>query len=117
MAETFDPLVASFSTADAEAPILAYDQGILHVRFRDWREREVIFTFGDVSAFSWDDGDAAWSDAHRDDSAYIVVGSEWLRKHMDVGTIAASEGHRHYKLCFNAVGVLQVIASGLLVSD
>ena len=117
MAETFDPLDESFSTADAGAPILAYEQEILHDRFRDWREREVILTFCDVSAFSWDDGDAASSDAHRDDSAYIVVGSEWLRRHIDVGTIAASGGHRHYKLCFNAVGVLQVIASGLFVSD
>jgi hypothetical protein len=39
MAETFDPLGESFSTADKGAPILAYEQGTLHVRFRDWRER------------------------------------------------------------------------------
>ena len=113
MAETFEPLGEPFSTADAETPVLAYERGTLHVRFRDWREREVKLTFRDVAAFSWDVGDAAWSGAHRDDDTYVVAGSEWLRRHIDLGTIAASEGHRHYRLCFNAVGILQILASGI----
>jgi hypothetical protein len=117
MSETFSPLDESFSTADAEAPVLAYERGTLRVCFRDWREREVKLRFREVVAFSWDDGDAARSRAHRDDCAYIVSGSEWARRHIDVGTIAPGGGHRHYKLCFNAVGVLQVLASGIEVSD
>jgi hypothetical protein len=115
MPETFDPLVESFSTADAEAPVLTFERGVLHVRFRDWREREVTLTFRDAAAFSWDDGDSALSAAHRDDASYVVTGSDWLRRHIDAGTITASGGHRHFKLCFNAAGVLQVIATGLEV--
>jgi hypothetical protein len=30
-----------------------------------------------------------------------------------VGTIIASDGHRHFKLCFNPAGVLQVISTAL----
>jgi hypothetical protein len=116
MPESFEPLVESFSTADAEAPVLAYEWGFLRVRFRDWQGRKVEVAFIDVAAFSWDQGDAACSGSHRDDASYIVVGSDWLQRHIEVSTITASEGHRHYKLCFNAAGVLQVIATELKVS-
>jgi hypothetical protein len=113
MPETFELLDALFSTADAEAPVLAYERGALRVRFLDWRDQWVELVFREAVAFSWDDGDAAWCDAHRDDDCYIVAGSNWLRRHVDVGTIESASEHRHYKLCFNAVGVLQVIATGL----
>jgi hypothetical protein len=117
MAETYIPLSEPFTTADAEAPHLAYEQGTLYVRFRDWREREITLTFRHVAAFRWDDGDAAFSEAHRDDSAYIVDGSEWILRHVEVGTIESPQGHRHYKLCFNAAGVLQILASSIEVSS
>jgi hypothetical protein len=112
MPQSFEPLNLPFSTADADAPVLAYDLGQLHVRFRDWQDKEVALTFRNVALFSWDDGDAAWSSGHRDDICYTVIGSEWLKRHLDVGTISAGEGHHHYKLCFNAAGVLQVISAG-----
>jgi hypothetical protein len=115
MPESFEPLRVPFSTADADPPALTYEQDQLHVRFLDWQEREVNLTFAGVVAFSWDEGDASWSAAHRDDESYTVGGSEWLQRHLDVGTIAAGGGHRHYKLCFNAAGVLQVISIGLEV--
>lgn len=117
MPETFEPLIGSFSTADAEAPVVAYEQGVLSVRFRDWREREVKLLFSNAVAFSWDEGDAACTAAHRDDTIYIVSGSHWIRRHIEVGSITASGGHRHFKLCFNAAGVLQVIAIELKVVD
>jgi hypothetical protein len=116
MPETFEPLSEPFSTADAEAPVLVYESGVLRVRFRDWREREVAIIFREAVAFSWDGGDAACSAVHRDDTSYIVAGSAWLERHIAVGAIPGSGGHRHYKLCFNAAGVLQVIAESLEVS-
>ena len=116
MPETFEPLDEPFATADAQAPVLAYDGETLQARFLDWQERAVQLTFLEVVAFSWDDGDTAACQGHRDDTSYIVSGSEWLRRHIDVGTINATGSHRHYKLCFNVVGVLQVIAAELRVS-
>jgi hypothetical protein len=115
MAEAFELLGESFSTADAEVPVLAYESGTLRVRFRDWREREVEIMFREMVAFSWDDGDAACSIDHRDDASYIVAGSTWLARHIAAGTVPQSGGHRHYKLCFNVVGVLQVIAESMEV--
>ena len=116
MPETFEPLHESFSIADADAPCLIYTQGLLHVRFKDWREQEVELRFFDVIAFSWDEGEAALDKAHRDDASYLVIGSEWLKRHIDVNNVYADERHHHYKLCFNAAGILQVLAQSLKVS-
>ena len=115
MPQSFEPLNLPFSTADTDHPVMAYDRGQLLVRFRDWQQKEVALAFRDVVAFAWDDGDASWSSEHRDDFCDTVVGSVWLRRHIDVGTINAEERHRHYKLCFNAAGVLQVISTNLEV--
>jgi hypothetical protein len=114
MPESFEPLNMPFSTADAELPLLTYEDGQLRVTFLDWREQDVILRFQGVAAYSWDSGEL-WSYAHRDDTSYAVAGSEWLHKLLDLGEITASEGHRHFKLCFNAVGVLQVISTCLEV--
>ena len=115
MPESFEPLNMPFSTADAELPLLTYEDGHLRVTFLDWREQDVILRFQGVAAFSWDGGDALCSDAHRNDTSYTVAGSDWLHKLLGLGEITASEGHRHFKLCFNAVGVLQVISTCLEV--
>lgn len=74
-------------------------------------------SFDDVAAFSWDEGDAAVSPEHRDDACYVVAGSAWLARHIAAGSIATEAEHRHYMLCFNAAGVLQVIAARLNPKD
>jgi hypothetical protein len=94
-------------------PSLVYERGALRVRFLDWRERCVELVFRGAIAFSWDDGDAAWCAGHRDDASYIVNGSGWLRRHVEVGTIEAASEHRHYKLCFNAAWRLAGDCDGL----
>jgi hypothetical protein len=111
----YEPLGQSFSTADAEYPQVAVERGSLRVAIRDWREKFVTLLFHDVAAFSWDDGDAAVDANHRDDCCYIVHDSPWLARHREVGTVMPSDDHRHFKLCFNAAGVLQVLASRLEV--
>ncbi len=114
MSQIFEPLKLPFSTADAERPSLTFDRGRLNVRFVDWKEQQVQLEFLDVIAFSWDEGDAAWSPQHRDDLCYNVMNSDWLKRHVDVGVVDSSEKYSHYKLCFNAAGVLQVLATELV---
>lgn len=109
----YEPLREPFSTADAEPPQVISERGCLRVVFKDWQQKVVTLLFHDVAAFSWDDGEAAINANHRDDCSYIVHDSPWLAKHREVGTLMPSENHRHFKLCFNAAGVLQVLASGL----
>jgi hypothetical protein len=113
MNTTYELLREPFSTADAECPAFVYERGELRATFRDWREQTVRLLFHDVVGVSWDDGDAAVALCHRDDASYVVVDSEWLQRHRAVGTLTPSGEYRHFKLCFNAAGVLQVLASRL----
>ncbi len=106
-----------FSTADAEYPQVISEHGSLRVAFSDWREKIVLLLFHDAVAFSWDEGDAVVEGDHRDDCSYIVHNSPWLAMHQERGTMIRPEAHRHFKLCFNAVGVLQVLASRMEVLD
>jgi hypothetical protein len=88
---------------------------LLRVTFRDWREKLQQLVFHDVAAYSWDDGDAAVDPRHRDDCSYLVLDSPWLVRHRAVGPVDPSKELRHFKLCFNAAGVIQVLASWLEV--
>ncbi len=115
METRYELLGAAFSTADAEYPRIITERGSLRVTYRDWREELVALVFHEVIAFVWDDGDAAVDLAHRDDCSYVVHNSPWLSRHRQVGTLTPSESYRHFKLCFNAAGVLQVLAARLEV--
>jgi hypothetical protein len=111
----FEPLEVPFSTADAEHPRIVAECGRLRVTYRDWREEVVALVFHEVVAFSWDDGDAAVDRAHRNDRSYEVQNSPWLARHDEVGRLMPPEQYRHFKLCFNTAGVLQVLAARLEV--
>jgi hypothetical protein len=115
MPPKYEPLGAAFSTADAEYPRLTLEQGSLVVNYRDWREQMVSLQFGDVVAFSWDDGDAVLADLPRDDQSYVVHDSPWLLRHLQSGSLDESTVCRHFVLSFNALGVLQVLASEVVV--
>ena len=111
----YELLRPAFSTADASYPQIAFEADRLHVTFQDWRETTVRLLFHDVVSFSWEAGDVAIDLQHRDDESYIVRGSPWLQRHLEVGAVMPTQGHQHYKLCFNAAGVLQVLATKLEV--
>jgi hypothetical protein len=110
-----EPLKMPFSTADAEDPSIHFEHGLIRVTYRNWQAKPVVLLFHGVIAFSWDDGDAAMSADHRDDCGYIVHESPWLARHREAGTLSPSEEQKHFKLGFNAIGVLQVLASTLEV--
>jgi hypothetical protein len=111
----YEPLEMPFSTADAEDPRIHFERGRVRVSYRNWQEKPVVLLFHDVVAVSWDDGDAALCAEHRDDCSHIVHESPWLARHREAETIMPSEDRRHFKLAFNAIGVLQVLASTLEV--
>jgi len=97
-----------FSTADAEDVAMVFDRAELQLTFRDWSEETVKHTFNDVLAFKWDGGLSI--DTIRDDTCYEVIDSSWLEEQ------ARLQGENqtrltHYKLCFNACGVLDVLCA------
>jgi len=109
----YEPLNLPFSTADAERPRIALESGQARVSYRDWRERHVELLFHDVVAISWDDGDAAIAAGQLDDRSYVVHDSPWLARHREAQTITLAENRNHFLLAFNAIGVLQVLASSV----
>jgi hypothetical protein len=111
----YERLEMPFSTADAENPRIHLEHGRVRVAYRNWQKKPVVLLFHDVIAVSWDDGNAALSEDHRDDCGYIVRESPWLARHREAETIMPSEERWHFKLAFNAIGVLQVLASTLEV--
>ena len=99
------PLQTSFSTADASYPELHSVGGNLHLRFKDWRERDVHVTFHDVIAFKWQQAD----EGLLQDDACEVIDSTWLDQFIQADTIPPDSGHRHLCFNFNASGQLDVI--------
>lgn len=105
MAEQLVERYVGVHTADAEAIELAFVRGDLVVRYVNWKEEPCVATFVDVLAFRWQEFE---SDAPRDDTTYEVLGSEWLQRQAQLQAVEAS-AHAHYRLCFNACGMLDVL--------
>lgn len=111
--EVYKIAEVGFSTADADSPNITFDDsGTLSVVFRDWQEKNVRLKFTEVLGFKWDEGDV--HQGERDDVIYEILNSRWLRSLKELNM--AREDHRHYKLCFNASGNLDVLFKGLEIS-
>jgi len=105
-------LDAGFATADAENVCVDYKSGRLVLRFIDWQNRVITIQFIDVAAYCWQD-DAKLPRDVRDDEPYEVGESPRVRELSELGAVWGA--HRHHKLCFNACGVLDVVATSLSV--
>lgn len=105
MNEEFTPAAVSVQTADAEQVSITYRQGDLILEYIDWQEHACRVAFADTLAFRWQEYDDAVTP--RDDSTYQLIHSAWL-KAQTVG-LTDPEQYAHYKLCFNACGVLDLL--------
>jgi hypothetical protein len=104
----------SFSTADGERPALQFAGGELWFSFIDWREQPVRFMASDVCAFSWAE---QWdSTGLRDDVTYEVLESDLIRQFCEASAMSPTDGYRHFKLCFNAVGALDLVCKSITVA-
>jgi len=96
-----------FSTADGERPEFRFIGKDIHFSFLDWNEKPVEFTAFDVRAFSWiEEMDIP---SIRDDTTYEVEESELIEKYFSWNLASPKDGYRHFKLCFNAAGVFDVM--------
>jgi hypothetical protein len=96
------------STADAGEVVIGFEDGCLRVSFVDWREQPQSITFPDTLAFQWR-GEAEDSSIPRDDTTFELVESPLLCSQAAAHAVPAPE-YAHYVLCFNAVGVLDIVA-------
>ncbi len=94
---------------------LDYSKGKLRLTFIDWREERIQHSFEEVFGFKWEDAQNLSS--IRDDSCYEIIGSEWLKVHIELNAITDYGAYSHYKLCFNACGVLDVLCNKQNLKD
>ena len=111
MAERFEPLHAGFSTADVEDLEIRFRDDQLIVSFRDWQDQSVLITFSEAAAFLWTS--ELDPDGFRDDAATVVIESTWLNEQANCGNSLIKPPCKHFRLGFNAVGILNVLATRL----
>jgi hypothetical protein len=98
-----------FSTADAENVELFFFNGtLLWLKFSDWQGQVFQVEFSEIVGFSWSEEELEHKKM-KDDCVYQVVNSNLLEKHKAVGTISKLSNHKHYKICFNDYGILDVV--------
>lgn len=112
--ETVKLLDLGFSTADAEYPELHQEDGDLRAEFKDWQEKAIKLYFADPVAFKWQ---MVFDllEGERDDCCYEICSSFWLKQHVELEVINRDEGYKHFRLNFNELGQLDVIALNIEV--
>ena len=116
ISESAKLLQPGFSTADAKYPDIALSNGVLRVVFTDWREKRIVVEFANVAGVRWQETESHGPE-ERNDSVYEIVGSDWLTELLVRGAREHQEGHRHFKLCFNAYGPLEVLATEMRLAS
>lgn len=112
MEETYEPIDEHIHTADAENPRLSYENGEIVFKFTDWQEIEREIKFYDVAGYKWQDEiDLGFPD--RDDMPYQVNNSKWIAELKELNVLDSDMKYMHYKLCFNACGVLDIVFKNL----
>ncbi|MEZ6186906.1 MAG: hypothetical protein R3F62_18080 [Planctomycetota bacterium] len=103
----FEPIDLGFSTVDADGVGLTFDKGDVVVRFTDREDADVCVAFREVIGFSWNDElDAP---LHPEDAVLRVDDSPWLATQLELAATEDPATYAHYRLCFNACGVLDVL--------
>lgn len=95
------------STADADKVAIHFDCGDLRLSFNDWQDQCRTVVFRDVLAFRWQELD---DPVPRDDATFEAIESTWLDHQARLQSVSP-EQFRHYVLCFNGCGALDVLAS------
>jgi len=114
MTEKATPLSPGFSTADAESVSLSLHKRNGILEFIDWHEQPIKVMLVDTIALKWQEADSCGPE-DRDDMSYEIMDSEWLMKHLSQHIIDPEKGYKHYKLCFNATGILEIICREMRV--
>ncbi len=118
MSDEYTELIdLGFSVADAEEPIVEYNDDDLNVSFINWQEKKIGLSCSDTIAFRWQRAEYYIDKTERFDSTHIVHNSEWLKAHEDQGETWESVTFHHYKLNFNAAGILDIICTKIKVTE
>ncbi|NOU48985.1 hypothetical protein HG263_00275 [Pseudoalteromonas sp. JBTF-M23] len=113
MSEVVEIVDLGFSVADGEDIKFRFDGSDLVLEFSDWREQHISIKCENTLGFKFQNAEYEISDTERFDSCHIVHDSEWVKEHLRQGEAWDDENWYHYKLNFNAAGVVEVLCSRL----
>lgn len=105
-----------FSVADAEYPDFTLKHDTLVVEFVDAREIPVRVSFINAAGVKWQEITTNDGPEKRDDCVYEIQHSKWHAAYLEQGARSVQDNLHHYKLCFNAYGPLEVLASSFTVT-
>ena len=100
-----------FSVADAEDPKFLYDGENLKISFIDWNNKSEQLLCSNVIAFRWQRAEYQIDENERFDSTHIVHNSKWLKLYNEQNETWPNAEFQHYKLNFNAAGILEIICT------
>jgi hypothetical protein len=113
--ETFEKIIFSFSTADADI-ISIENKENLKLIIKDWQENIIQIIFKNIFAFNYQ---FINSNDYRNDEIYIVNNSKWLKEQFKLFYENYSDEKlykiKHYKFCFNNNMELNVICSDEII--
>lgn len=86
----------------------------IQVEYKDWQEKTIEQYFSDPVVFKWQ---MVFDllEGERDDCCYEICSSFWLKQQVQSGIINSNDGYKHYRLNFNELGQLDVIALHLVL--
>ncbi|AZZ96286.1 hypothetical protein [Pseudoalteromonas sp. R3] len=113
MSQNIETIDLGFSVADAEDIAFKFDGSDLVLEFNDWQENHITIKCENTLGFKFQTAEYEMSESERFDSCHIVNDSEWVKEHLKQGEAWESESWFHYKLNFNAAGVVEVLCSKL----
>ena len=102
-----------FSVADAEDIKFEFDGADLFLKFKDWQEKPITIKCENTLGFRFQNAEYELSQSERFDSCHIVKNSDWVKEHIEQGEAWDGENWFHYKLNFNAAGIVEVLCSKL----
>ena len=113
MSQTIEVIDLGFSVADAEDIAFKFDGSDLLVEFTDWQETRITIKCENTLGIKFQNAEYELSELERFDSCHIVHDSDWVREHLKQGEAWSGENWCHYKLNFNAVGVMEILCAKL----
>ena len=116
MTETATLLEPGFSVADAGYPSFTLNSGILLLEFIDWQARSVRVRFLNAAGVKWQELYSRGPEK-RDDGVYEIDASSWIEEYLSSYARTPDDHLRHFRLCFNASGVLDILAESMTLED
>lgn len=113
MSQNIEIVDLGFSVADAEDITFKFDGADLVLEFSDWQGNHIMIKCENTLGFKFQNAEYELSESERFDSCHIVKDSDWVKEHLRQGEAWKGENWLHFKLNFNAAGIVEVLCSKL----